>query len=141
MKPIFLIIIYSLLFFSKTLQAQQIDSIFFHLYTDSLKKGTYNYINIDGKTNSGKWLPLTAREIESSATDGTFKDNSLVIDKNFNRDSVIITAMLKSDNRIKKTITIHIKKLEDNEILKTSEEIFQEMKQPKNKKKKEKHLE
>jgi hypothetical protein len=34
-------------------KAQKVDSIFFHPYTDSLKKGTYNYINVDGKLSDG----------------------------------------------------------------------------------------
>jgi len=118
----------------KALQAQQVDSIFFHLYTDSLKKGTYNYINVDGKTSSGRWLPLTARELTFTASAGTFQDNSLLIDKDFKSDSVIVTVALKSDSKIKKTITIYIKKMEDNEKLKTAEEILDELKQPKRKK-------
>ena len=118
----------------KALQAQQIDSIFFHLYTDSLKKGTYNYINVDGKMNNGRWLPLTANEIRFSSTAGKFQDNCLMLNNDFNSDSVVVTAVLKTDSRIKKTITIYIKKLEDNERLKTTEEIMQEMKQPKRRK-------
>ena len=35
------------------ISAQNLDSIFFNLYTDSLKKGTYNYINVDGQFTDG----------------------------------------------------------------------------------------
>ena len=56
MKQFFLfIILFSSAFLSN---AQKIDSIYFHLYTDSLKKGTHNYINIDGKTSDGKWMQV-----------------------------------------------------------------------------------
>ena len=44
-----------------TLKAQQVDSIFLNLYTDSLKKGQHNYINVDGKLSNGKWMPLTSK--------------------------------------------------------------------------------
>jgi hypothetical protein len=123
-----------LLMSCRLLQAQQIDSIFFHLYTDSLKKGTHNYINVDGKTSTGTWLPLTSKQIDFTANAGRFEDNNLVIDPNFKEDSVVVTAVLKADNKIRKTITIYIKKREDNEKLKTAEEIMQEMKHPKRKK-------
>ena len=50
-------------------KAQQIESIEFHLYTDSLKKGVYNYINIDGKMSDGSWRPLntTSKSLRISA--------------------------------------------------------------------------
>ena len=44
--------------------AQKVDSIFFHLYTDSLKKGTHNYINVDGKLSNSRWHPFTEKEIK-----------------------------------------------------------------------------
>ena len=66
----------SILSFVIVSHAQKVDSIFFHLYTDSLKKGTYNYINVDGKLDNGRWLPLTAKEIDFTATAGNFEGNS-----------------------------------------------------------------
>ena len=55
------IILSILLSFSLSgLYAQKVQEIYLHLYTDSLKKGTYNYINIDGKMTDGSWMPLTA---------------------------------------------------------------------------------
>jgi len=105
-------------------KAQQVDSIFFHLYTDSLKKGTYNYINVDGKTRSGQWLPLTAREINFSANAGQFEGNSLFIDKNLSQDRVMIKAVLKADTTIARTCVIYIKRTEDPELPKMPEEIL-----------------
>jgi len=35
-------------------KAQKVENIYVNLYTDSLKKGTFNYINIDGKLSNGK---------------------------------------------------------------------------------------
>jgi len=104
--------------------AQQVDSICFHLYTDSLKKGTYNYINVDGKLSDSRWLPLTAKEINFTASAGTFNGNSLFIDSNFAEEKVRVKAVLKASPAVSKEITIYIKKMVDNERLKTSEEVM-----------------
>ena len=109
---------------SGLLKAQKIDSIFFHLYTDSLKKGTYNYINVDGKLNDGRWLPLTSREIQFSSSAGKFEGNSLFIEKNQQEQYVRIKAALKADTAVAKETIIYIKKKEDTEPLKTQEEIM-----------------
>ena len=105
--------------------AQKVDSICFHLYTDSLKKGTYNYINVDGKLSNSKWLPLTAKEISFTASAGTFDGNSLFIDSNFAEEKVTVKVLLKANPAVSKEITIYIKKMADNERLKTNEEVMQ----------------
>jgi hypothetical protein len=69
-------------------KAQKVDSIYFHLYTDSLKKGTYNYINVDGKLSNDHWMPLTDKEISFTSTAGNFKGNSLFIDSNFTEEKI-----------------------------------------------------
>ena len=61
MKQILLLLFTA--FFTQAGVAQKVDSIYFNLYTDSLKKGQHNYINIDGKMSNGRWLTMTAREI------------------------------------------------------------------------------
>ena len=104
--------------------AQKIDSIFLNLYTDSLKKGTYNYINVDGKTHEGQWIPLTSKELNFKSSDGTFDGNSLFIDSAFKKEKVTIIVSLKADATQRKEITIYIKKLENPVILKTEEEIL-----------------
>ncbi len=104
------------------LQAQKVESIHFNLYTDSLKKGQHNYINVDGKLTNGKWLPLTSAELNFSSTAGTFQGNDLIIPVDFKEEKVKVTAELKSNPSIKKEIIIYLKKNEDPE-LKTMEEI------------------
>ena len=104
--------------------AQQVDSIFFHLYTDSLKKGTYNYINVDGKLSNGHWLPLTNKEIEFTSSAGKFDGNSLVIDTAYKGEAVTVKAVLKNNSTIWKEITIYIKKVEVVEKLRTVDEIL-----------------
>jgi hypothetical protein len=105
-------------------RTQQIDSIYFHLYTDSLKKGVHNYINVDGKRADGRWVPLTAREINFSASAGRFDGNSLVLDTNFKEEKVTVKAVLKSNPATWKEITIYIKKKESEERLPTKEEVL-----------------
>jgi hypothetical protein len=104
--------------------AQQVDSIFFNLYTDSLKKGVHNYINVDGKLSNGHWLPLTNKELEFSASAGKFVGNSLVIDTAFKGEKITVKAVLKNNSAIWKEATIYIKKVEVNERLRTVDEIL-----------------
>ena len=104
--------------------AQKIDSIAFHLYTDSLKKGTHNYINIDGKTSEGKWKPLTAKDITFTTSYGTFEGTELVLPDNPTVEKLTIKAMLKSDPKLWKEITIWIKKKPDDEMLPTTDEVL-----------------
>ncbi len=109
-----------------SVQAQKIDSIYFNLYTDSLKKGTFNYINVDGKTSEGIWMPLTPREIKFISSAGKFEGNSLFIDSSFQEEKVVVRVSLKSNPEISKEITIYIKKLVIIEKLKTKEEFFKD---------------
>jgi hypothetical protein len=117
---LFLILISATLFS----HAQKIDSIYFHLYTDSLKKGTHNYINVDGKLADGKWKPLTAKEITFTTTYGTFEGNELILPAEPTVEKLTIKAVLKSDPALWKEITIWIKKKPDNELLPTTDEIL-----------------
>lgn len=110
-------------------RAQKIDSIFVHLYTDSLKKGTFNYINIDGKLSNGRYLPLDSTDLYFTASAGKFTGNSLWIDKDFQRDKVSIGVVLKSNPSQHREFDIYIKRKPDDEHLKTTEEILNEMKQ------------
>lgn len=105
-------------------QAQKVDSIYFHLYTDSLKKGVHNYINVDGKMSNGSWLPLTAKQIQFSSSAGKFEGNDLVLPADFAEEKVTVKALLLANPSIHKEITIWIKKKADDEILPTQEEIL-----------------
>lgn len=113
-----------ILFAGQVARAQQVDSIFFHLYTDSLKKGVHNYINVDGKLSNGHWMPLTNKEIDFTSTAGKFVGNSLVLDTAFKGEKVTVKAVLKNNSTIWKEVDIYIKKMEDNERLRTVDEIL-----------------
>lgn len=106
-------------------EPQKVDSMFVHLYTDSLKKGTYNYINIDGKLSNGRFIPLDSSEVLFKASDGVFHGNSLWLDPHFSKPKVTITVTLRDDPRQKKTLNIYIKQAPDPE-LKTEREIMNE---------------
>lgn len=115
------------IFISFCTSAQKIENIFVNLYTDSLKKGTFNYINIDGLLSNGKYMPLDSTEIIFWASDGKFTGNNLWIDKNFDKEKVFIKVVLKHNPSISKEFTMWIKQKPDNEKLKTSEELINEM--------------
>lgn len=104
--------------------AQTLDSIFFNLYTDSLKKGTYNYINVEGHFSDGTYLPLSNKELKFSSTGGKFNGNSLFIDSSFTDDKVTVKAFVIRNPRLAKQIDIYIKKAPDNERLPTMDEVM-----------------
>ncbi|WP_066401986.1 hypothetical protein [Flavisolibacter tropicus] len=109
------------------LHAQKVESIHFNLYTDSLKKGFYNYINIDGKFTDGSWQPLDSSQITFLANTGFFKGNDLFIDSSYKGEKVTVKAILKNNPQIWKEVTIYIRKRGFDEPLKTNEEILDEM--------------
>lgn len=123
----------ALYFISMLARAQKVDSIYFNLYTDSLKKQVHNYINIDGKFSNGSWLPLTDKDILFSSSEGKFEGNSLILDSSCAAKKVIIKAILKSNPAIWRETTIYIKTTADNERLKTMDEVLQPAKHRKKK--------
>ena len=114
-------------FFAK---AQKVEKIYVNLYTDSLKKGTYNYINIDGQLSNGKYLPLDSTHLIFWASAGRFNGNSLWIDKDIADQKVDIKVSLRSDPALVKEFTIYIKQAPDP-ALKTMDEIMNKSKSKK----------
>lgn len=99
-----------LLSFSEGIQAQKVDSIFFHLYTDSLKKGTHNYINVDGKMSNGRWKPLSSKEVDFTASGGVFTGNELFIPLDFAQEKVVVKAVLREKPELWREVTIWVKR-------------------------------
>ncbi|MDQ2862907.1 MAG: hypothetical protein M3R50_04500 [Bacteroidota bacterium] len=124
--------------FSFVATAQKVDSIYVHLYTDSLKKGTYNYINIDGRLANGRFLPLDSTELIFTSSGGKFSGNNLWLDQDFNVDKVSIKTVLKSNPSIFKEFIIYIKKNSDGH-LRTLDEIMNEPKTGSNKSRRKKN--
>jgi len=112
---------------ANAVSAQKVDSIYFHLYTDSLKKGFYNYINVDGKLSDGTWTPLDSTQVLLISDAGFFKGNDLFIDSSYKSETVRVKAVLKSNPSVHKEVVIYIRKRGFTEPLKTNEEIMDEM--------------
>ena len=132
------LIVFSLVMGAHTVSAQKVDSIYFNLYTDSLKKGFYNYINVDGKMSNGSWTPLDSTQILFISDGGYFKGNDLFIDSSYIGETVRVKIVLKSNPKVWKETVIYIRKRGFDEPLKTNEEILDEMRN-KSKKSREKN--
>ncbi|HEU4472711.1 MAG TPA: hypothetical protein VFR58_16570 [Flavisolibacter sp.] len=133
MRQIFVIAVFLLA--GKTASAQKVDSIYFHLYTDSLKKGFYNYINVDGKLSNGSWSPLDSTQVMFLSDAGYFKGNDLFIDSAYTGEMVKVKAILKSNPSVWKEAVIYIRKRGFDEPLKTNDEILDEMRRKQGKSK------
>ena len=129
-----IVVLIALVFIARFSFGQKIESIYFNLYTDSLKKGFYNYINIDGKNSHGQWQPLDSNNIIFTSNAGYFKGNDLFIDSSYTGETVIVKACLKSDPSIWKQTIIYIRKRPFTEPLKTNEEVLSEMREKRKKK-------
>ena len=116
-----------LLIISFGAKAQKVENIYVNLYTDSLKKGTFNYINIDGRLSNGKYLPLDSTHLILWSSAGKFSGNSLWIDRDFAEEKVNIKVTLRSNPALFKEFTIYIKKKPDPE-LKTMDELMNKSK-------------
>lgn len=135
MKKFLLFILFAA--FASPIFAQKVDSIYFHLYTDSLKKGQHNYINVDAKLSNGHWQPMTSKDITFSCSNATFSGNELIIPDDFSDEKVVVKAVLKSNPSIKLERTIWIKIKPDGD-LPTKEEIMKGTTPQKSSKKKNK---
>jgi hypothetical protein len=130
-------IFFILFFCCSKVTAQTIDSIYVNLYTDSLKKGTYNYINIDGKLKNGRFIPLDSTYITFKTDVGFFIGNNLVVDKNEKAEKANLIFTLRKNPQVVQSAVIYFKTLPDPASLKTADQIFTEMQQaPKKTKKK-----
>lgn len=122
------------------MRAQKIDSLFFNLYTDSLKKGSWNYINVDAKLSNGTYMPLTSEQLNFKVSNGKLQGNSVWIDWNFKDDSVVVEVSLKKDASVRRKITIWIKKKDEQLNAPVNDSLLQQINnRPKSAKKKRKN--
>ena len=115
-----------LLLLTTALFAQKTDSIYFNLYTDSLKKGTYNYINVIGKLSNGNFRPMDSTQLIFTSSYGKFYGNSLWLPFESTVEKVDITVKARQNPSQILYRTIYIKKKADDENLKTIDEIMGE---------------
>ena len=120
----------------KLCNAQKVQSIEFNLYTDSLKKNNiHNYINVDAKLTNGRYAPLANnKQIVLSSSYGKWEGNYLIIDNDYKKDSVVVTAVLLEDKTVTKSVTIYIKKSVFEGKVKTAAELAEELDRPRKKK-------
>ncbi|WP_018625798.1 hypothetical protein [Niabella aurantiaca] len=97
----------------QALNAQRVESIHLHLYTDSLKKGTHNYINVDGRMSDSSWRPLTEKELKFTSDYGKFEGNSLVLPGEPSVKKVSVTVTLKENPKMTRSAAIWIKQQPD----------------------------
>jgi hypothetical protein len=122
MQKILLLLVVSVI--GHTAFSQKVDSIYFHLYTDSLKKGTHNYINVDAKLSNGRWQPLTEKDLTFSSDYGHFSGNDLVLPENPAVKKVTVKAILKSNNNLWLERVIWIKTIPNPDVLPTTDEVL-----------------
>ena len=126
-KPVISLLVF--LFLHSAGPAQQIDSVFFNLYTDSLKKGTYNYINVEGRLSNGNIRPLDSTQLIFTASTGKFFGNSLWLPFETREEKVNITVISRQNDRQALYKTIFIKKKNDDENLLTpASELYEQRK-------------
>lgn len=110
------------------LKAQKIDSIFVNLYTDSLKKGTHNYINIDGLYSNGSYLPLDSNDIIFKSSHGIFYGNNLWIPEDLKEPKVTIHVTMRKQPALVRQFDMYIKTTEDPHDLMSNEEVIEKIK-------------
>lgn len=92
----------------------KLDSIRFHHYADSLKRGFHYYLNVEGIYSSGKIFPLDTSTVSFEVSEGKLLGQDLLINNNeTNIQSVNATATYKNDERLKALTTIPVKKLNE----------------------------
>ena len=126
----YLLFVFAVVSFSFAAKAQKVESIYANLYTDSLKKGTLNYINIDGQLSNGKYIPLDSTHLIFWSSAGKFSGNNLWIDRDFAAEKVDIKVTMRNNPALVKEFTIYVKQAPDP-ALKSMDEIMNKSKSKK----------
>lgn len=88
--------------------------------------------------SDGRYLPLTTDQLQFKVSNGKLQGNSVWIDWVFPDDSVVVEVMLKKDASVKRTITIWIKRKDEQMNAPYNDSLLQQInnRQPTSKKKK-----
>ena len=87
--------------------------LYFNLYTDSLKPVLNYYVNVEGETVDGNYLPLDTTDILLTASWGQMQGNEWIIPAVLMRDSVTFYASSRQNPALSDRITIWIQKRKD----------------------------
>lgn len=113
-----------LLFATLQSGAQKVDSIFFNLYTDSLKRGVHNYINVVGRLPDGSYRPMNSKQVNFQSNAGTWEGNDLILEPGFKDPYVFVKVSLKENPSKTDSAKIYLKTIIDTSGLKTMDEIL-----------------
>lgn len=94
-------------------QRPRLKTVYFNLYTDSLKPVLNYYVNVEGQTISGNYLPLDTTDVTLRADWGEMRGNEWVIPRVLLYDSVTFTATSRANPALRDQITIWIQKRKD----------------------------
>jgi hypothetical protein len=113
MQPLrfFIAVILSLLLTAT--HAQKLEKLYVNLYTDSLKRGTLNYINIDGLFSNGKFLPLYTVHLKYETSVGAFEGNKLWLPDSITIKDVHIRVHAKQNPQLEARFVVGIKQVPD----------------------------
>ncbi len=90
-------------------------SVYFNLYTDSLKPVLNYYVNVEGETTDGRYLPLDTNDVFLTADWGEMRGNAWVIPRIFLDEKVTFTAVSKRNLMLRSSVTVWIQKGKDPE--------------------------
>ena len=93
--------------------AQKVDSMFFNLYTDSIKTILNYYVNVEGEYSNGRFLPMDTGVIRIIADHGAMSGNEWIAPKEIDFEKVTFHAIAKEDPRINDRVTVWLKRAKD----------------------------
>ncbi len=87
--------------------------VYFNLYTDSLKPVLNYYVNVEGETAEGNYLPLDSNTVVLTASWGQMRGNEWIIPPVLLRDRVTFYVTSRQNPRLSDSVTIWIQKWKD----------------------------
>lgn len=119
---------------------QQVERLYFRLYTDSLKRGSWNYINVEGRLSNGKVVPLSAPALVLTSSAGRVEGNSIWLAWDHAPDSLKVVAFLRQQPGLRDSMVLHLQKVDFQLGAPTQDSLLQELNRrnrvPANKKRK-----
>lgn len=113
-----------LLFTTLKSGAQKVDSIFFNLYTDSLKRGVHNYINVVARLSDGTYRPMNNKQVNLWSNAGTWEGNDLIPEPGSKDAFIFVKVSLKEHPSKTDSTKIYLKTVIDTAGLKRMDEIL-----------------
>lgn len=120
--------------FETDMQLPYLTNIRFHHYTDSLKRGEYFYLNVEGIYSSGRILPLDTSRIRFTVKGAELRGQDVLLDRNDTTTKFISAeAVYRLNSSMKISTVIPVKQAPDDPSLLIKDE--REVLKPSRKKK------